>query len=220
MTQATVCFRFAAALACAASLALAACAGPREVSAPPAGDCTRIALSSNDWHAGLYLPASAFPPSGAVRTAFPEAEWVAVGWGDARAYPEPLTASRAVAAIAWPTAAVIHVSAHGRDPRTAFRQDHVDVAVSGATRDQLAALVEAEIAGGPVRDGLTRRSAFFPAASRYHVVQTCNVWLARTLEGAGIETGWTPGHLLPGSLLRAVERRTQQTCPEDEAGRG
>ncbi|MFP4519741.1 MAG: DUF2459 domain-containing protein [Oceanicaulis sp.] len=218
MTHATVRFRFAAALASAASLALAACAGPREVSAPPAGDCTQIALSSNDWHAGLYLPASAFDPSGPVRTAFPDADFVAVGWGDARAYPGPLTVSRAVSAIAWPSKSVVHVSVHEREPSTAFRQDHVDVAVSTETLDRLAGLIAAEITGPPVSAGLTRRSAFFPGASRYHAFKTCNVWLAQTLEAAGIETGWTPGHVRPGSLLRAIARTQPQTCPAEPAG--
>ncbi|MGJ3232275.1 MAG: DUF2459 domain-containing protein [Oceanicaulis sp.] len=198
----------------AAALALAGCGSPAQTAGPAPGDCTRIAVTSNGWHAGLYLPAEAFAPGGAVRAQFGEADWVAVGWGDARAYPEPLTVPRALAAIAWPTASVVHVSAHDRDPRTAFRQDHVDVAVSAETLQRLTALIEAEITGPAVRDGLTRRSAFFPGRSSYHAFETCNVWLAQTLEQAGVETGWTPGHLRPGSLLRAVERTTAQTCPQ------
>ncbi|MEQ8406530.1 MAG: DUF2459 domain-containing protein [Oceanicaulis sp.] len=201
-------------VAAAAAALLAACAGQPAAPEPRAEDCVRMAVTSNGWHAGVYLPASAFPPGGAVRTAFPDAEWFAVGWGERRAYPGPLTAPRALSAVAWPTGSVVHVSAHRRDPRTAFRQDHVDVAVAERTARRLAALIEAEITGAPVSPGLARTSAFFPGASRYHAFETCNVWLAQTLEQAGLKTGWTPGHVLPGSLLRAVERTTEQTCPE------
>lgn len=200
----------AAGLAATAMLTLAACAG-RPV-APPEGECTLIAVTSTGWHAGLYLPAGAFAPDSPVRRAFPRARHVWVGWGEARAYPGPLTLAKAVRAIAWPTPSVVHVSAHERDPRTVFGQAHVDVAVSARTLDRLAAQIEAEIAGGPVAPGLTGESAFFPARSSYHALKTCNVWLAQALEEAGIETGWTPGHLAPRSLLRAVERRTPRRC--------
>ncbi|XBQ15358.1 MAG: DUF2459 domain-containing protein [Oceanicaulis sp.] len=199
---------------------LAACAARTEPAAPTAENCVEIGLSSNGWHAGLYLPASAFSPGGPVRIAFPEADWFAVGWGDARAYPGPLGPVNAVSAVLWPTRSAVHVAAPGRDPRTAYRQDHVDLALSNAQLDTLAAAIEAEFVrgpdGGPVRlgEGLdSRGSAFFAGRSRYHAFRTCNVFIARTLEGAGVETGRTWGHLLPGSLLRAAARRNPQTCP-------
>lgn len=200
---------------CGAAMALltAACASPPEAPGPRAGDCVRIAVTSNGWHAGLYLPATAFDPVGEVRTRFEDADWFAVGWGDARAYPEPLTVSHAFTAIAWPTASLVHVSAHDRDPRMRFRQQHLDVAVSEDTLGRLAGMIESEITGPATQDGLYADSAFFPARSRYHAFETCNVWLAQTLEASGLETGWTPGHLLPGSVLRALEPRTQSACP-------
>lgn len=197
----------------AAAVVLSGCAGVPPSDPPQADDCTVIALSSNGWHAGFYLPAAAFGVDSRVRAAFPDADWLAVGWGEVRAYPGPLTPGRAAAAIAWPTGGLVHVSAHGRDPRAGLRQDHLDLAVSSQTLDRLAGLIEAEITGPPVAPGLARESAFFPARTSYHALRTCNVWLAQRLELAGIETGWTPGHLLPGSLLRAVERRTPRTCP-------
>lgn len=204
----------------AMALLTAACASPPEAPGPRAGDCVRIAVTSNGWHAGLYLPAAAFDPGGEVRTRFKDAGWFAVGWGDARAYPEPLTVSRAVTAIAWPTASLVHVSAHDRDPRTLFRQKHLDVVVSEEMLERLAGILETEITGPAAHDGLYGDSAFFPARSQYHAFETCNVWLAQPLEASGLETGWTPGHLLPGSVLRALERRTQSACPPREPDQG
>lgn len=144
----------------AMALLTAACASPPEAPGPRAGDCVRIAVTSNGWHAGLYLPAAAFDPGGEVRTRFKDAGWFAVGWGDARAYPEPLTVSRAVTAIAWPTASLVHVSAHDRDPRTLFRQKHLDVVVSEEMLERLAGILETEITGPAAHDGLYGDSAF------------------------------------------------------------
>ena len=196
------------------ALALSACAAPHGAAPVQGPDCTRFAVTSTGWHAGLYVPADAFDRGGRVRAQFPDARWFWIGWGEHRAYPGPLTARRAVTAAAWPTASLVHVSAHARDPRSVFAQDHVDVAVSQAVLERLATLIEAEITGPARQRGLTRDSAFFPASSSYHVFQTCNVWLAQTLEAAGLETGWTPGHWRPASLLRAVERRTPRACPQ------
>jgi hypothetical protein len=41
--------------------------------------------------------------------------------------------------------------------------------------------------------GFTASDAFFPARDRFHLFNTCNVWVARTLRAAGHPFGtWTP----------------------------
>lgn len=197
---------------------LAGCAAADRPSAPRAEVCVLAAVSSNGWHAGFYLPAGAFARDGALRAAFPEAAWFAIGWGDARAYPR-LGVYEAVSSVAWPTPSVLHVAAMNRDPRGAYRQGYRDIALSAEQAEQLAAQIEAELAlsaeggvdvAGP---GLDRRgSVFLKARSRYHALNTCNVWIARRLEAAGVETGWTGGHVLPASLLRALARTTPEAC--------
>jgi hypothetical protein len=205
-------------LAAFVSCALSACAAVDRSPAPQAGACVLGAVSSNGWHAGFYLPADVFPESGPLRTAFPEAGWFAVGWGDARAYPR-LGFGEAVSSIAWPTPSVLHVAAMDRDPRGAYRQSYRNIALSTDQAARLAAEIEAELmlsADGRVHlagPGLDPRgSLFLSARSSYHALNTCNVWIARRLEDAGVETGWTGGHLLPASLLRALSRRAPDRC--------
>ena len=210
--------RLASALA--ALMILAACAA--KPAPPPASEaCVLAAVSSNGWHAGLYLPAEVFDEDGPLRAWRPEADWFAIGWGDAAAYPQ-LGPLRAAAAVLWPTESVLHAAWFERDPRRAYRSDHVDLALSRDQAQRLAAAIEADLRlgeDGAVRlagPGLDARgSAFLDARPRYHLFNTCNVWLARRLEAAGLETGWTGGHLLPASLLRALERRAPQACAED-----
>ncbi len=203
---------------------LAACAGPSRPFAPPAsaGDCALIGVSSNGWHGGLYLPASAFAPDSALRIEFPEARWFAIGWGDGRAYPGPLRPRSAISAIAWPTGSLVHIAGLTRDPREAYRQDHVDVAVSRAGLARLVEAIEVELErdedGGAMvaAPGLDPRgSAFFKARSSYHLFNTCNVWLARHLRGAGMDTGWPGGHVLPVTLMSRLEARAPHACPRD-----
>ncbi|MBI1264525.1 MAG: DUF2459 domain-containing protein [Alphaproteobacteria bacterium] len=201
---------------------LAACAGQgRSIAPPPApGDCALIAVSSNSWHAGVYLPASAFAEGSALREAFPQAGWFAIGWGDRRAYREALGPVNAVQAIAWPTPSLIHAAGLTRDPRQAYLQDHVDVALSRQGLARLVEAIEAELARGDQGDAILvapgldpRGSAFFQARSSYHLFNTCNVWLARHLRGAGVDAGWPGGHVLPASLMARLEARAPRACP-------
>ena len=204
---------------------LVACAGPSRSFAPPPqpGDCAVIGVSSNGWHAGLYLPAEAFGADSALRIEFPEARWFAIGWGDVRAYPGPLGPVNGLTAMAWPTGSLVHIAGLTRDPREAYLQDHVDVAVSQAGLAWLVEAIEAELerdedgAVIPAPPGLDPRgSAFFEARSSYHLFNTCNVWLARHLRGAGVDAGWPGGHVLPATLMSRLEARAPQACPPQE----
>ncbi|MCC5996830.1 MAG: DUF2459 domain-containing protein, partial [Oceanicaulis sp.] len=195
---------------------------------PPApDDCTLIGVSSNGWHGGVYLPADAFEPDSALRQRFPGARWFAIGWGDVRAYPGPLGPVNGFTAIAWPTGSLVHAAGLARDPREAYAQDYVDAALSAEGLARLTGAIEAELArdaagaaieAGPGLD--PRGSAFFEARSSYHLFNTCNVWLARHLRAAGLDTGWPGGHVLPATLIARLEARAPQTCPpHDDAAR-
>lgn len=202
------------------ALLLAACTSAPRAPGPSAGDCALIGVSSNGWHAGLYLPASAFPETGPLRRAFPEAAWFAIGWGEVDAYPGPLGPLNGARAILWPTPSLLHVAHLPRDPRAAYRQSWRNVAVSEAGLDALTARLEAElildetgaaISSGPGLD--PRGSAFLEARSRYHAFNTCNVWLAARLNEAGVPAGLSGLHLFPQSLMRRLETRALPDCP-------
>jgi len=213
------------ALLAAAILALTACTQHAPVASARAGDCHVIAVSSNDWHTGFYLPANAFPADGALRAAFPDARWFAIGWGDKSAYVTGTNPVNGFAAIVWPTASVLHVAALGRNPREAYASEYRDVALSGEGLTTLITALEAELAldgqGAPrfVAEGLdSRGSAFFAARSSYHAFQTCNVWAAARLRDAGLDVGWTGGHLRPSSLLNRLGRTAPSACPPAAEG--
>lgn len=204
----------------AAAMLLAACTRPAPVATASADDCHLIAISSNRWHANFYLPADALPPGGPLQTAFPDARWFSIGWGDASAYVDGVNVVNSLAAIAWPTPSVVHIAALQRDPRDAYLSEYRDVALSGEGLAILLSALDAELArddaGAPrfVADGLDPRgSAFFAGRSSYHAFQTCNVWAAARLREAGVDVGWTGGHLLPSSLLSRLERAAPSSCP-------
>ena len=209
--------RFRAGIAVLGLLVLAACAGAPQP-APPEGACVQAGLGSNGWHANLYLPAEAFDPDGPLRLWRPDAQWFAIGWGDARAYRRlgPLSGA---SAILWPTSSLMHAAWFERDPREAYAGREIGLALSPEQARVLADAIEHDLTldeDGAVQvrgAGLDRRgSAFLAAEPRYHLLRTCNVWLARRLERAGVETGWTGAHLLPGTLLRAVGRNAAAAC--------
>ena len=214
------------ALLAAAILALTACTQHAPVASARAGDCHVIAVSSNDWHTGFYLPANAFPADGALRAAFPDARWFAIGWGDKSAYVTGTNPVNGFAAIVWPTASVLHVAALGRNPREAYASEYRDVALSGEGLTTLITALEAETGAGwpgcaPIcgrRTGFARQRVFFAARSSYHAFQTCNVWAAARLRDAGLDVGWTGGHLRPSSLLNRLGRTAPSACPPAAEG--
>jgi len=210
----------------ALALALSACAGRERAPPPEPGDCALIGVSSNGWHAGVYLPAAAFPKDGPIRQRFPDAAWFAIGWGDARAYRDNAALRHWLSAGLRPTASTLHVAGLTRDPRQAYAQDWTNVALSQDGARRLAAALEAELVrgadGGAVvlGPGLDPRgSRFLAGRSKYHAFNTCNVWMARALNAAGANTGWPAGRLLPGGLMRALENGAT-TCPPGLDGSG
>ena len=168
--------------------------GPREY---------RIGLVGGPIHYDLLIPLHddirsrfAFAAAAGVPVQDPAAEWLLVGWGARGFYISTATLSDialpVVLRAASGDAAVMRLDAVGRIA------DFSAIPLVALTQTETYSLIDAVLAS--VQDqtalplpGFTLTDAFFPARGRFHLFNTCNVWLGDTLRAAGLPFGrWTP----------------------------
>ncbi|MCG7572952.1 TIGR02117 family protein [Phaeobacter sp. CNT1-3] len=137
----------------------------------------------------------------------PQAEWLMIGWG-ARMFYTTVgdyqdVSVQAVLRGVFGDQSVMRVEVLG----PIGNPDMVSwVQVTSAQYQSLIAAIDSDF--GPERrtvktDGALR-GTFFAAKDRFHIFNTCNVWVGRTMRDAGVQFGaWTP---LPASISLSVWR--------------
>ncbi|WP_418130893.1 TIGR02117 family protein [Variovorax sp. 375MFSha3.1] len=129
----------------------------------------------------------------------PDAEFIAIGWGDREFYLNTptwadLTASRALGALAGGNRALLHVSYLRRSQ---LGQGAFALPLTRAQYAQLAAYVRAALPSGkatPIAGAhYDDQDAFYEAEGGYNLFETCNTWTGRGLRGSGVTVSrWTP----------------------------
>ena len=165
---------------------------------PQAPGGAPVWVFDHGWHAGVVLlredlAAHAGPVGRGWLADFPQAAWLEVGWGDRGFYyeaggVEDITGPLAAKALLWPTDSVLHVATGQGEPDRVFHRStpaHFRLAPQALAR--LVAALEAGSAGTtPLGPGLYGDSLFYPGQGRYHLLRTCNDWVAGALRAAGI----------------------------------
>ena len=207
---------------------------------PPSGEPTRAAwVVDHGWHTAIVVrrgdvDPAVWPEVGDV----PEAALVEVAWGDRDFYmAKDPTGWLAIKAAFFTSGSVLHVVGFSESTLAGLPASAVvELRVSRGGFDAMTRFFHDEYQrsgeGRPVRleHGLYGASWFYAARSRYHLFNTCNTWVARALQRAGLEV--TPaGTLTAGSVMqqarRAVAPRVdppsqgQRSCsPPREEARG
>jgi uncharacterized protein (TIGR02117 family) len=129
----------------------------------------------------------------------PDAEFIAIGWGDREFYLNTptwadLTASRAFGALAGGNRALVHVSYLRR---AQLARGAYALPLTQAQYAQLAGYVRAALPQGratPIAGAhYDDQDAFYEANGGYNLFETCNTWTGRGLREAGVTVGrWTP----------------------------
>jgi len=144
-----------------------------------------------DWRA-LFDPHDAKAPP-------PDAEFVAIGWGDRDFYLHTptwadLTLRRAVGALFGANASLLHVTWL---TRAQLRQGAYAMPLSQRQYLALVTHVRGSLPGGQAAvlpgAGYGPDDTFYEAEGSYHLFETCNTWTGRGLRRAGVPvSGWTP----------------------------
>ena len=194
-------------LVCAGSLV--ACAAPRPL--PPADNGPRthaVRVVSDGWHAAIVIPRPELVATGLLPEAddFPDAAFLEFGWGDRVYYPaKKKTLGMALNAALTATPAVMHMAGLARAPDLIYVDSEVvPVALTeGGFRHLVRAIARdfKRSEGGrakPISRGLYPNSNFYDAHGRFHLLNTCNTWIARKLRAAGV-------NLSPSGIITADE---------------
>lgn len=144
-----------------------------------------------DWLQLFPLPDFKAPP--------PDAEFVAIGWGDREFYLHTptwgdLTAARAFGALSGGNRSLLHVTYL---QRAQLRRGAYKLPLSQAQYAQLVAHVRSTLPSGravPIAGAhYANDDAFYEAQGSYHLFETCNTWTGRGLRQAGVTVSrWTP----------------------------
>ena len=193
---------FALYLGVASALMLWPTAAPREPHPPT----VEAYVMSNGVHTDYVFPlqspnldwSQTFLLSHA-RAAPPDAEFIAIGWGDREFYLNTptwadLTAARAFGALRGGNRALLHITWLRRaDLRGSVRR----LPLTAPQYAALASHVRAVLPNGqavPIAGAhYDRNDAFYEAEGSYNLFETCNTWTGRGLREAGVPMGrWTP----------------------------
>jgi len=162
----------------------------------PANEAThRVEVFNNGWHTSIVLPRTLLPPGMIPETEdFPDAQYFKIGWGDRDYYPAGKAGiATTVAAILWPTSAVIHVVGLHRSVSETFVGS--EVLAIGLTAEMFDRLVthitasfdrEGQRRAAVYEAGLYHESLFYKAHGRFHLFSTCNTWTVRAFSEAGL----------------------------------
>ncbi len=172
---------------------------------PPPSRTQRVFAVGHGWHVGFVLPAeplmSKLPE---LKQRFGNVDYLEIGWGDKGFYQAPdqdITLALTLRAMFWSSGAVMHVVAlpASRDPPFDFftSSDIVELCVT----DRELATLNNYVADSFAKDehkrpiamkrGIYGDSQFYEAAGRFHLLNTCNKWVANGLGRMGLSIDTT-----------------------------
>ena len=159
------------------------------------GSITAIYIVNHGGHAGIVLSRSKFPKRVLPERAnFPNADYLEVGWGDRDYYQarDPHFGLLLKAALL-PSASVLHVVGFNTKPVEFFPvSEIVRIDLTGSGMEKLVQYIGNSFARNDegfakvLGTGLYGHSYFYLSRENYHLFKTCNVWIAKALQTAGI----------------------------------
>ncbi|NOR51922.1 MAG: DUF2459 domain-containing protein [Gammaproteobacteria bacterium] len=156
-----------------------------------------IYLVSHGWHAGIVLERQLLSEYIEVlQQDFANAEYLEIGWGDSDFYqtPDPHIGLILKAGLL-PSESVLHLVGFNGDVTHYFPYSEIiELKVTPEQLDELVINIAASFTmdgkGKTVSlgRGLYGDSRFYSSKESYHIFNTCNVWTARALRRAGLDT--------------------------------
>jgi uncharacterized protein (TIGR02117 family) len=159
----------------------------------------RLFAVSHGWHVGLVLPAAPLVARLPVlKERFVNARHFEIGWGDKGFYQsEEITANLILQALFSSTGAVMHVVSLPPSADAPFDTfSGSEVVEFCASERELASLnifVEQSFLKNTtgqlitLRPGIYGNSQFYEATGRFHMLNTCNKWVAKGLLSMGLD---------------------------------
>ncbi len=168
-----------------------------------------IWLVTHGWHAGIVLQTTdVIDTNWAVLNDFPNVNHLEIGWGDKEFYQTPdAHLGIILRAALLPTASVLHIAGF-KKPVTEFfpYTEIIKIKLPKYNFTQLLNSLKESFYKDEdgnltiVGEGLYGNGLFYLSQEKYHLFNTCNVWVARKLKSAGLpinpSTAITVGSLM------------------------
>jgi uncharacterized protein (TIGR02117 family) len=195
---------------------LAGCSGaPQAIAFSPIANEARphrLFAVSHGWHVGLVLPAAPLAARlPALKERFANASHFEIGWGDKGFYQsEEITASLILQAMFSSAGAVMHIVSLPPSADAPFDTFKGSEVVEFCASERELASINAFVAQSflksgadqllSMKPGIYGNSQFYEATGKYHMLNTCNKWVAKGLVsmGLGIDHSFA---LTAGSVL-------------------
>jgi uncharacterized protein (TIGR02117 family) len=179
---------------------LAACAGQTHTAeawrcAAQDTRCPLVFIVHDSWHAAIVLRRADLGAGAIPETSdFPGARHIEFSWGDKDYFPDPNSGVlKALKAAFWSSGSVLHLVGFDDDVGKFFpKAEVVELRLSALAYDRLIAFISASFARAPeggraaAQPGLYEYSRFYPSTRSFSLLNTCNTWVARALETAGL----------------------------------
>jgi Protein of unknown function (DUF2459). len=156
-------------------------------------DTLEVFVIQQEYHTGISLKAAdvnlAVWPECAEFKSF---TWVDVGWGERKYYQSPdSNPLLAVKAIAMPNLSVMRIEGYSEHPNIYLSGcPSVKILLSREQFDRLCAVFHNAYArdrnGNIVETSGNAQYKFYSAKGSYHLMNTCNTWVARAFRKAGL----------------------------------
>jgi uncharacterized protein (TIGR02117 family) len=193
--------------------AIAACAGQTHTEddwrcSAQHASCATVFVVYDSWHAALVLPKAEL--SGAVipETAdFSNARYIEFSWGDQDYFPDPNSGVwRGLKAAFWSAGSVLHLVGFADEVRRFYSKAQVlELRLSPTAHERLVGFLSASFERGqtgkraPALPGLYDYSRFYPSTQDFSLLNTCNTWVTRALQTAGLPV--TPAGVITAGQL-------------------
>jgi uncharacterized protein (TIGR02117 family) len=202
-------------LLCAAGIASGS-AGPNTAQGRVAATCT-VYVSQVYYHTGLIIRLDEHAASLAVASFFRGYRYVDIGWGEEEFYQNPdSSVSRAAKAVLSRNPSVLRVEGFNQDIRDviAWSERTKKIALTPPQLARLIAYINGSLKkdknGSPVVASVhgLGEVVFFKSTQTYYLFNTCNTWVASTLQYAGLDIS-PAGVITAQSLFYKLNRLRQ-----------
>lgn len=157
--------------------------------------CSTVFVVYDSWHAAIVLPKTELSSTEIPEVAdFAAARYVEFSWGDQDYFPDPDSGVfKALKAAFWSSGSVLHLVGFDDEVRRFYPKAKViELRLSPAAQSRLTVFVAESFQRSALkqramaRPGLYEHSRFYPSTQRFSLLNTCNTWVARALETAGL----------------------------------
>lgn len=155
-----------------------------------------IYIINHGWHTGFIIPTKAIQDQlPKLKARFADTPYIEFGWGDKGFYQtNEITTSLTLRAMFWSAGSVIHAVAVPENIEDYFPHSEIEkLCLTDKAYSSLIQFISDSFyrnSNGDIvelKNGIYGNSQFYQGAGNYHLLNTCNKWVAKGLASAGLD---------------------------------